>query len=112
MIEQMRTETPSLAQDFGICEIEATAYSVLGMIAVGVGTSESSKKAVGHFEKQWDICKAVGNGNGVSAAESNIAFALSKCKGGVDISVGEQLKCCREMYIECETSWSRGPYVN
>ena len=94
-------ETSSLAQDVVTRQTEAMSYSVLGSIVVGEGTNEGVMTAVGYFEKQRDIRKAIGWTDGVIAEESNIAFAMYKCEGGADIRVYEKLKCCRDLYELC-----------
>ena len=54
--------------------------------------------AIGYFEKQRDISKAIGYHHGLGSAENNLAIAMTKCEGGADISVDEKLRQDQKFY--------------
>ena len=81
IIERMKVaEPPPLPKDT-LCFFEARVYTCLGDIAVGEGTKESAKTASGYYEKCRDICDQIGDAEGVTFAESNIAQTKYMCEG-------------------------------
>ena len=77
LIDRMRVVAP-LSKRYS--EFEADTYNVHGWIALNEGTEESARRAVPHFEKQLQVCEAIGNAGRVATAKANIAIAKSKIR--------------------------------
>ena len=79
LIDRMKIDAP-LPRRYS--QFEADAYNVHGRIALDEGTEESARRAVVHFEKYLEVCKAIGDTDGIAAAKGNRAIAKSKYEGG------------------------------
>ena len=70
----------------------------LGCFAFKIGTKDSAKVAMEHFEKCRDICEEIDDAEGVTNVEANIALAKSLCEGGSAESNEEMLKNQQKLY--------------
>jgi hypothetical protein len=77
-------------------QFESTAYNAHGRIALDEETEESARRAVVHFEKSLQVCKAIGDDEGIAMSKNNIALAKSKCDDGNNNE--ELLKVSKELY--------------
>ena len=92
MIDRMKNESP-LSKRYSL--VKAYAHNAHGRIALQEGTEESARRAVVHFEKELEVCEAIGFIDGIAAAKGNIAIAKSKYEGGMN---SEMLEASQELY--------------
>lgn len=101
IIAQVQTEsttnsTPLLA--LGAQAYEARVYSYLGELSCGEGTKESARIALEHYEKCRGIWEALGDADGVTLAESRVAYAKVKLEGRNEQNTKEDLEKSKTTY--------------
>jgi hypothetical protein len=79
LIDRMKGDA-SLTRRYSHCE--ADAYHTHGYIALAEGTEESARRAVVHFEDELQVCKAIGDDEGIATAKISIATTKSKYDDG------------------------------
>jgi hypothetical protein len=75
LIDRMKGDAP-LPMRYS--QMEAFTHEVHGRIALDEGTEESARRAVVHFEKYLEVCKAIGDAVCIATAKNNLALAKSK----------------------------------
>jgi len=70
-----------------------------------MGTEESARGAVAHFEKELEVNEAIGNAEGIAVAKGSIAIAKSKYEGGSNEKV---LEASQELYELCIAEYGEG----
>jgi hypothetical protein len=92
LIDRMKGDAP---RTYRYSQIEAYIYHTHGRIALDEGTEEGARRAVAHFEKDLEVCEAIGDADGVVTAKRFIAVARSKYDDGHN---DELLKASRDLY--------------
>jgi hypothetical protein len=78
----LNAETPTLPVDTDLLiYYEAAAHRCLGKIALHEENEETIKEALIHFEKQLELCEAIGNARCVFNAKYNLAKTKSILEG-------------------------------
>ena len=75
LVGQMKEDAPPLP--IRVSDIEAVAYTALGVAALKDETEDSSKRAVMYFENQLEVFKAIDDDEKIIDAKHNIAIAKS-----------------------------------
>jgi hypothetical protein len=80
LIDQIKTETSPLPMRYS--QFEADAYNTHGCIAADEETEESARRAVTHFEHQFEVSETIGDVENIATTNFNIAYARSMYEGG------------------------------
>jgi hypothetical protein len=93
LIDRMKGDVSSLPMRYS--QFQAFAYNVHGRIALNEGTEVSARRAVVHFNKDLNVCEAIGDVEGIAVAKGSIAVAQSMLVGD---NTDELLKASKELY--------------
>ena len=88
---------PSTALTMRSRQLEPIAHNHLGVIALAEGTGSNARAAVTHFQKSLQLSKAIGDAEGVTIADINIACAKSRYEAN-DGNIDACVRRTRDLY--------------
>ena len=94
LIDRMKVVVSPLPRRYS--QFEADSHNAHGCIALNEGTEDGARRAVVHFNKDLNLCEAIGDVEGIAVAKGSIAAAKSRLFEGGNIE--EVLKASEELY--------------